>query len=642
MTDKERTNTNVAIITHELDGRSQMTIRRAGLRGRSVLVKMAHGEDATRLEQLELEMDAVRRLRGEPGVPRLLAWGTTEQQALVAIFEYLDYPNLENLMVLGGIRPQQVLLVVAEVLGVLARTGPHLELRPGQILVDMNGRVFLVDLGTPPPSDGRTFGVPGWAHPAWEAGNAEDRATDLWALAMTILRAYTGYLPTRNDSMREQAMDKLPPPVRALLRSMMANPKDPLDYLALKHTVTELSSAEEATWGAQKDIRPAWKRVPELRLELATMHWEPTMEAQAPDSQKGEDIRAGRADTTRKDGLRLHGGMVNGVVPLVRVVRGRTPAASPAPVHATPTPSGDTKPGASATMRNPNGVPTATANVHVRLVQPVEKPPAHRASTTQPGLHIMAAAALVLMLTGAGTMRSAHRLMVLLPKTIQANSYTLGRLGATAAAMVWTVPAHSQTIRIPSKRRDTPASAKLPPSTPDLPEENGPRPVPPDPGPSPTPPQKPKDTKPTVRKIPFHTEPQGSATPQQPAEAVETTQDEPGQGVEAVGPTARQHAWGPMAGWFKVTLDPGCGHRLLETSNQLVLFERENRMLRASGNQLTGEIVIGDGMEIKITPRPGTACKTCRVCIAAEVSGAESQGLLYNCKSCPNSFIEEP
>ena len=118
----------------------------------------------------------------------------------------------------------RVILTVAEVLAYLAdKEVIHRDVKPGNIMLDQNGRVKLIDLGfaahkdAKPAREGTTVGTAAYLSPEQARGGAQaDMRSDIYSLGVTLFHLALGRLPfeSSKDSeiLRMQVMESLSSP----------------------------------------------------------------------------------------------------------------------------------------------------------------------------------------------------------------------------------------------------------------------------------------------------------------------------------------------------------------------------------------------------------------------------------------------
>jgi serine/threonine-protein kinase len=156
----------------------------------------------------------------------------------------------------------RVILTVAEVLAYLAEKEViHRDVKPGNIMLDHNGRVKLIDLGfaahkdAAPARDGTTVGTVAYLSPEQaRGGGGADMRSDIYSLGVTLFHLVVGRLPfeSSNDSeiLRMQVMQSLSSPE---LKSRGFSPH--LQYFVQKMMAKEAEVRYQSWSELMADIR---------------------------------------------------------------------------------------------------------------------------------------------------------------------------------------------------------------------------------------------------------------------------------------------------------------------------------------------------------------------------------------------------
>src|SRR6266700_3758159 len=122
------------------------------------------------------------------------------------VLELVHGPSLTQVLAGGPLAPARVLDVVAQVAAGLAAAHAagvmHRDIKPGNLLVDPDGRVKITDFGiasaagsAPLTRTGTVLGTPAYLAPERLAGASAGPASDLYALGMVAYQCLAGALP---------------------------------------------------------------------------------------------------------------------------------------------------------------------------------------------------------------------------------------------------------------------------------------------------------------------------------------------------------------------------------------------------------------------------------------------------------------
>jgi serine/threonine protein kinase len=135
---------------------------------------------------------------------------------------------------LGLEEGRNIAIKLARAVAALHRAGViHRDIKPDNVILEPEGSLKLIDLGVvrvpgqeiAPPED--VPGTPGYTAPEMYAGEAGNEATDLFALGVTMFRAFTGEFPFGNPDVsprrdRPKRLSDLRPDLPAWLQAVLA------------------------------------------------------------------------------------------------------------------------------------------------------------------------------------------------------------------------------------------------------------------------------------------------------------------------------------------------------------------------------------------------------------------------------------
>ena len=187
--------------------------------GRIVALKVLNAastrDEATRSAFVK-EARLLERL-SHPGIVRgygVAKSGTT----YFSILECVEGSTLQELLDQGQRFPEErgfgIVLAAAEVLAYLAENQVlHRDVKPGNIMLDHNANVKLIDLGF---ADRERAGTKEYVSPEVASGGASDMRSDIYSLGVTLFQLVIGRLPfegaTDEDLLRKHIGEKLSSP----------------------------------------------------------------------------------------------------------------------------------------------------------------------------------------------------------------------------------------------------------------------------------------------------------------------------------------------------------------------------------------------------------------------------------------------
>jgi serine/threonine protein phosphatase PrpC len=161
-----------------------------------------------------------------PGVGRVIELPPGRQSCLYTVMPLYQGELLETRLArrpaMGLEEGRNIAITLARAAGALHRAGIiHRDIKPDNIILEGGGALKLIDLGVVrvpgleefPPEN--TPGTPAYMAPEMLAGEAGNEATDIYALGVTMFRAFTGQFPYGNA-------DAVSPPRRDRPRDLLA------------------------------------------------------------------------------------------------------------------------------------------------------------------------------------------------------------------------------------------------------------------------------------------------------------------------------------------------------------------------------------------------------------------------------------
>ncbi len=214
--------------------------------GRRVALKLLHLHDAAARERARREV-ALMTAIDHPHVLPVLGIADTPG-ALVLILELADGGSLAELLAVRGTMPAGEVVTacapIAQALAELhARGLVHGDVSPANVLFSAEGRPMLCDLGVArlAGEDRGEFGTtPGFAAPEVEAGYPPQPGSDVYGLAVLVVRTLTGYFPSQ-----ALMLPGLPPATQAALaQAMHPDPSRRPDAASLANALFALADPE--------------------------------------------------------------------------------------------------------------------------------------------------------------------------------------------------------------------------------------------------------------------------------------------------------------------------------------------------------------------------------------------------------------
>jgi serine/threonine protein kinase len=262
-------------IERPLGGGTSQVCRATDLRlGRTVVVKIA------RTEAVELDtgrfQNETRLLAGlrHPGLVTLYDAGTVDDRPYL-VMQYVPGGSLAGTLRAGPLPQAQVEAVgvaLAEALAYLHEHHViHRDLKPGNVLLGADGRVYLADFGIARTLDaarvtatGLVIGTPAYLSPEQARGEAATPASDMYALGLILLECLTGHREYPGAPI-EAAVARLyrPPAVPAelpapwprLIGRLTAD--DSAVRPTARQVIAELSGAGDSTLTIPLPVQPA-------------------------------------------------------------------------------------------------------------------------------------------------------------------------------------------------------------------------------------------------------------------------------------------------------------------------------------------------------------------------------------------------
>ena len=179
-------------------------------RNAPLAMKVMHSElaeDPAMFKRFEREANALKRLAHPNIVPFYGLYQTSEFDFLLE--RYIDGPSLKDILKQRQGKPLQInealiyLNALCAALGYAHASGVvHCDVKPGNVMVDRGGSVYLTDFGIVRHSESTsttmgTAGTPAYMAPEQIRGEVVSAATDIYALGVVLYEMLTGRCPFR-------------------------------------------------------------------------------------------------------------------------------------------------------------------------------------------------------------------------------------------------------------------------------------------------------------------------------------------------------------------------------------------------------------------------------------------------------------
>jgi predicted Ser/Thr protein kinase len=198
--------------------------------GRTVAIKLLderHASDETVRKRFTREALAAARVSSEPGIVMIFDVGENDGRPFI-VMEYLPGGTLQEVIARDGAQPvAHVLRWLAEAAQALdrahARGIVHRDVKPGNLLLDGDGRVHVADFGVASAAGlasltatGTVIGTAGYLSPEQAQGSPATPASDRYSLAVVAWELLAGVRPFENANAAAEATAHVWSPVPAL------------------------------------------------------------------------------------------------------------------------------------------------------------------------------------------------------------------------------------------------------------------------------------------------------------------------------------------------------------------------------------------------------------------------------------------
>jgi len=168
------------------------------------LVAMAKNSEFDVSQRFEQEAKAMAKLV-HSNIVGVHDFGETEDGILFLVMEFVDGENIQTLLHQSTLAVEHVLTLARQICGALAYSHDqgmvHRDVKPGNILIDHNGKAKVTDFGLVKVMGSNLFetkigfGTPGYYAPEIEKNGTTDERSDIYSFGVLLYEMLTSELP---------------------------------------------------------------------------------------------------------------------------------------------------------------------------------------------------------------------------------------------------------------------------------------------------------------------------------------------------------------------------------------------------------------------------------------------------------------
>jgi serine/threonine protein kinase len=255
----------------------------------AVALKIIHSnlaDDEQLFSRFRNEVLLARSLSHQ-GIAKTFDLGRGPDGTAFITMEYVDGTSLKEELEKGALPLDRAIAVVREILSAIAHAHEkgvvHRDLKPGNVLINRQGSVRIVDFGTARllsggaelTNTGEVIGTPAYMAPEQITGGAIDPRTDLYAVSIMAFEVVAGRRPFEADSLVGLAMKHVHEPLPSLAEANVKAPAwldSALRKAAAKNPADRFSTANEFLAALEPKApgqTPSSKSGPKVILSLA-------------------------------------------------------------------------------------------------------------------------------------------------------------------------------------------------------------------------------------------------------------------------------------------------------------------------------------------------------------------------------------